>query len=188
MKVVAFNGSPRSNGNTQILLEEVCKVLNAQGIETEIIQVGTRNIHGCIACGKCRENGDNRCIFSDDIVNECVEKIIEADGILLGSPVYFAGLSAQMKAFIDRVGYVCRPNGLLKRKVGASVVAVRRDGAMSAFNSMNNFFTIAESIVVSSSYWNQGIGKEKGDVLSDEEGMNTMTTLGENMAWLLKKL
>jgi len=188
MKVLAFNGSPRSKGNTYILLKSVCDILEKNGIETEIINVGTRNIHGCIACGKCREEGNDQCIFNDDIINECVNKIKEADGIILGSPVYFAGLTGQMKSFIDRVGYICRPNQLLKRKVCSSVVAVRRNGAISTFNSMNNFFTIAEAIVVSSNYWNQGIGKAIGDVTSDEEGMDTMETLGENMAWLLNKL
>ena len=188
MKVLAFNGSPRSYGNTYLLLKKVCDVLEDNGVETEIINVGTRNIHGCIACGKCRENDNSLCVFTDDIINECVEKIKEADGILLGSPVYLRGLTSQMKAFIDRVGYVCRPNRLLKRKVGASVVAVRRNGGIATFNAMNNFFTIAEAIVVSSSYWNQGIGKEIGDVESDSEGMETMNTLGENMAWLLNKL
>ena len=188
MKVLAFNGSPRTKGNTYFLLKSVCDILEKSGIETEIINIGARSIHGCIACGKCREKGNDQCIFSDDIVNECVDKIKEADGIILGSPVYFGNMTAQMKAFIDRVGYVCRPNQLLKRKVCSSVVSVRRNGALSTFNTMNNFFTIAEAVVVSSSYWNQGVGKEIGDVNEDEEGMNTMKTLGENMTWLLNKL
>lgn len=188
LKVVAFNGSPRKDGNTYILLDTVLKELESEGIETEIVHVGDRNIHGCIACGKCRDALNNKCVFTDDIVNECVQKIIEADGIILGSPVYFADLTAQMKAFIDRVGYICRPNKLLKRKLGASVVAVRRNGAISAFNSMNNLFTITEMITVGSTYWNQGIGKLKGDVKNDKEGIQTMKTLGQNYAWLLKKL
>lgn len=164
MKVVAFNGSPRKEGNTYLLLKMVCAELEKEGIDTEIIHVGDRSIHGCIACAKCRDNTNNQCVFDDDIVNTAVNKIIEADGVLLGSPVYFADMSAQMKAFIDRVGYVCRPNKLMRRKVGASVAAVRRNGAIAAFNSMNNFFTISECILVGSSYWNQGIGKLAGDV------------------------
>ncbi|MCT4543063.1 MAG: flavodoxin family protein [Vallitalea sp.] len=187
MKVVAFNGSPRKNGNTYTLLKTVLEQIEKENIDTELIHVGDRNIHGCIACGMCRKKGNNRCVFDDDIVNECIEKIIEADGIILGSPVYFADLSAQMKAFIDRVGYVTRPNRLLKRKVCASVVSQRRNGAIAAFNAMNNLFTISESIIVGSDYWNQGIGKAPGDVINDVEGINVMKTLGENMAWLLKK-
>lgn len=188
MKIVAFNGSPRKDGNTYLLLKTVCEGLEKEGIDTEIIHVGDRNIHGCIACMKCRENGDNKCIFNDDIVNEAVGKIMDSDGIILGSPVYFADLSSQMKAFIDRVGYVCRPNKLLKRKVCASVVAVRRNGAIAAFNSMNNLFTISEAIIVGSSYWNQGIGKNIGDVENDTEGIQTMKDLASNMSWVLKMI
>lgn len=187
MKVVAFNGSPRKNGNTYTLLQTVLEQLEKEGIETELVQVGDRSIHGCIACGMCRKNGNNKCVFDDDVINKCIEKMIEADGIILGSPVYFADLSAQMKAFIDRVGYVTRPERLLKRKVCAAVVSQRRNGAIAAFNAMNNLFTISESIVVGSSYWNQGLGKSAGDVINDEEGIDTMKTLGQNMAWLLNK-
>ncbi|WP_273326757.1 flavodoxin family protein [Vallitalea guaymasensis] len=188
MKVIAFNGSPRKEGNTYTLLQTVLKQLEEHGIETELIQVGNRNIHGCIGCGKCRTNGNNRCIFDDDIINECIEKIVEADGIILGSPVYFGGLSAQMKAFIDRVGYVTRPERLLKRKVCSAVVSQRRDGAIAAFNSMNNLFTISESIIVGANYWNLGLGRAAGDVVNDTEGIENMKNLGDNMAWLLDKI
>lgn len=188
MKVVAFNGSPKKEGNTYLLLKMVCSELEKEGIETEIIHVGDRNIHGCVACAQCRKNLDNRCVFDDDIINTAVNKIMEADGILLGSPVYFADLSAQMKAFIDRVGYVCRGNSLMKRKVGASVVAARRNGAVPAFNAMNNLFTISECFLVGSTYWNQGVGKAVGDVENDTEGVETMKNLGQNMSWLLKKI
>lgn len=186
MKVVAFNGSPRKLGNTYTLLKVTLDALEKQGIETELIQVGDRNIHGCIACGMCRKKGDNQCVFHDDIVNEAIRKMEEADGIIIGSPVYFATLSAQMKAFIDRVGYVTRPNRLLKRKVCAAVVSQRRDGAIAAFNAMNNLFTISESIVVGAHYWNLGLGKSPGEV--DEEGIANMKNLAENMGWLLKKI
>jgi multimeric flavodoxin WrbA len=187
MKVVAFNGSPRKNGNTYTLLKTVLDELEKEGIETELIHVGDRSIHGCIGCGMCRKNSNNKCVFNDDIVNECIDKMIDADGIILGSPVYFADLSSQMKAFIDRVGFVTRPDRLLKRKVCASVVSQRRNGSIAAFNTMNNLFTISESIVVGSSYWNQGIGGAAGDVINDHEGLEIMKTLGTNMAWLLHK-
>lgn len=188
MKVVAFNGSPRKKGNTYTLLQVVLQSLEQQGFETELIQVGDRNIHGCIACGVCRKQANNRCVFEDDVVNEAIGKMVEADGILLGSPVYFGTLSGQMKAFIDRVGFVTRPERLLKRKVCAAVVAQRRDGAISAFNSINNMFTISEAIVVGANYWNVGLGKGEGDVSNDQEGIDNMKNLADNMAWLLKKI
>ena len=189
MKVVAFNGSPRKNGNTKFLLETVLKELEAEGIETELVQIGGKSVHGCTACGKCRENQDRKCVISDDFVNECIAKMIEADGIIIGSPTYFADLSTETKALIDRAGYVCRGNGqLLKRKVGAAVVAVRRAGSIHVFDSINHLFTISEMIVPGSNYWNMGVGLMEGDVANDEEGINIMKTLGQNMAWVLKKI
>ncbi|MDD5017930.1 MAG: flavodoxin family protein, partial [Eubacteriales bacterium] len=185
MKAIAINGSPRNNGNTYLLLKTVMDELESRGIKTELIQAGGRNIHGCIACGKCRDNGNDRCVFDDDIVNASIESIKNADALILGSPVYFGGLTAQMKAFIDRVGYVTRPHKLLKGKVCASVAVARRNGALVAFNSMNNLFTISECIVIGSSYWNQGVGREIGDVENDAEGVATMKTLGQNMADVL---
>ena len=188
MKVIAFNGSPRAKGNTYILLDTVLKTLEKEGIETELVHIGNRGIHGCIACGKCRELKNGRCFFNDDIINPSIEKIEKADGIILGAPVYFGDMCSQMKAFIDRVGYVTRPLKMLKGKVCASVVAVRRNGALASFNAMNNLFTISEAIIVGSSYWNQGIGGAAGAVENDEEGLNTMVTLGKNMAEVLKSL
>lgn len=188
MKVVAFNGSPREKGNTYTLLGAVLQALKEEGFETEIVHVGSRNIHGCIACGKCREMKNGRCVFEDDIINQAIEKIEEADGIVLGAPVYFGDMCSQMKAFIDRVGYVTRPVKTLKGKVCASVVAARRNGALASFNAMNNLFTISESIIVGSSYWNQGVGGAVGAVQNDEEGLRTMATLGKNMAEVLKAL
>lgn len=182
MKAIAVNGSPRKNGNTYILLQTVLKELEARGIETELIQAGSRDIHGCIACKKCRDKGTLQCVFNDDIVNESIRKIENADALILGSPVYFGGLTAQMKAFIDRVGYVTRPHKTLKGKICASVTAARRNGSLVAFNSMNNLFTISECIVVASSYWNQGVGRGEGDVENDAEGLQIMKTLGQNMA------
>ncbi len=189
LSVVAFNGSPREDGNTSILLRYVLAELEAEGIATELVQVGGRQISGCTACQECKRNKDGRCSVTDDIFNDCFEKMVAADGILLGSPTYFTDVTAEMKALVDRAGYVARANGnLLRRKVGAAVVAVRRQGALHAYDTMNHLFLISEMIVPGSTYWNLGIGREKGDVERDEEGLRTMKTLGRNMAWLLKRL
>lgn len=189
MKVVAFNGSPRREGNTKILIDTVFTELRKEGIETEMIQLGNKLVHGCTACGKCKEIQNGKCHIKNDHLNYCIEKMIEADGIIIGSPVYFADVTTEVKALIDIAGYVTRANGhLLKRKVGAAVIAVRRGGALHAFESINNLFLINQMIVPGSSYWNFAIGREPGDVLNDAEGMQTMKTLGENMAWLLKKI
>lgn len=182
MKAIAVNGSPRKNGNTFLLLNIVLDELKIRGIETELVQVGGRNIHGCIACGKCADSEIAKCVFDDDIVNECIRKIENADALIIGSPVYFGSMTAQTKAFIDRVGYATRPHKMLKGMICASVTSVRRNGALAAFNAINNLFTISESIIIGSSYWNQGIGREIGDVLHDTEGIATMKTLGQNMA------
>ena len=189
LKVVAFNGSPRQNGNTATLINRVLNELEKEGIATELVQIVDEPIRGCTACRQCYVNKDMRCVFDDDIVNDCIEKMNDADGIILGSPTYFADVTAEMKALIDRAGYVVRGNGgTLKRKVGAAVVAVRRAGSIHVLDSINHFFTINEMIIPGSSYWNLGIGRDIGDVESDEEGIETMCTLGQNMAWLLKKL
>jgi multimeric flavodoxin WrbA len=189
MKVVAFNGSPRRKGNTEILISEIFKILNAEGIETEMIQLGNKQVHGCTACGKCKEIQNGKCHIKNDHLNYCIEKMIEADGIIIGSPVYFADVTPEVKALIDVAGYVTRANNhLLKRKIGAGVIAVRRGGALHAFETINNFFLISQMIVPGSSYWNFAIGRDPGDVLNDTEGMQTIRTLGENMAWLMKKV
>ncbi len=189
MKVVAFNGSARKDGNTAILLRYVMRELEAEGIETELVELSGKTIHGCLGCRTCSSRKDGRCAQKDDYGNECIEKMLAADGILLGSPTYVADVSAEMKALIDRACLVARANGnMLRRKVGAAVVAVRRAGAMHAFDALNHFFLIGEMIVPGSSYWNIGIGRDKGDVEKDEEGIQTMQTLGRNMAWLLKRV
>ncbi|WP_299577703.1 flavodoxin family protein [uncultured Sunxiuqinia sp.] len=189
MKVLAINGSPRKRGNTQLLIQKVFEPLQAEGIETELYQLGGKQVHGCTACGKCRQVKDGRCHIKNDAINECIEKMLEADAIILGSPVYFADVSTEMKALIDVSGYVTRGNGhLLKRKVGAGVLAVRRGGELHAFETLNNFFLISQMIIPGSSYWNFAFGGPEGAVLEDAEGMQIMKTLGENMAWLLKKL
>lgn len=189
MKIVAFNGSPRRNGNTVTLINEMFRIFNAEGIETEMIQLGNKLVHGCTACGVCKEKQDGRCHIKNDHLNFCIEKMIEADGIIIGSPVYFADVTPEVKALIDVAGYVTRASGhLLKRKVGAGVIAVRRGGALHAFETINNFFLINQMIVPGSSYWNFAIGRDPGDVLNDAEGMQTIRTLAENMTWLLKKV
>ena len=165
MKVIAFNGSARKDGNTAILVRHVFRELETAGIETELIQLAGSRIHGCIACMKCFENKDQRCSVKDDNVNDCIEKMLEADGIILGSPTYFANVSTEMKALIDRAGMVSRANNdMLSRKVGAAVVAARRAGAIHVFNSINHFFFIGQMVVPGSSYWNIGMGREKGEV------------------------
>jgi multimeric flavodoxin WrbA len=189
MKVMAFNGSPRTNGNTTILINYVLDELQKEGIETEHYLLAGKEIHGCRACYQCAQNKDRRCNVGSDIVNECIEKMLEADGIILGSPTYFSDLSTEIKALIDRAGLVAKVNNdMFKRKVGAAVVAVRRGGAVHVFSSINYFFLINQMIVPGSSYWNFGVGHDRGDVEKDAEGIGTMKTLGQNMAWLLKKM
>jgi len=189
MKVVAINGSARKDGNTAILIRRVFSVLESEGIETELIQLAGEQIHGCMACGTCRKIQNKQCKIVNDNVNLYIEKMAAADGIILGSPTYFSMVTSEMKALIDRSGFVSRANGdLFKRKVGAAIVAVRRAGGIPTFDAINHFFLISQMIVPGSSYWNIGIGLAKGDVEKDEEGLKTMDDLGKNIAWLLKKI
>jgi multimeric flavodoxin WrbA len=189
LKVVAFNGSARKDGNTALLIRRVFSVLESEGIETELIQLAGEQIHGCMACGTCRKVKNKECKIVNDNVNAYIKKMVEADGIILGSPTYFSMMSPELKALIDRSGYVARANDdLFKRKVGVAVVAVRRAGGIPTFDAINHFFLISQMIVPGSSYWNVGVGSGKGDVEKDEEGMKTMDDLGKNMAWLIKKL
>jgi len=189
MKVVAFNGSPRKGGNTEILIRKVFEELEKEGIETELVQIGGKEMRGCIACYQCFAKKDKKCAVNVDFMNECIAKMDEADGIILGSPTYFSNVTAEMKALIDRAGLVGIANdGMFQRKVGAGVVAVRRAGALHVFNSMNHLFLISQMVVPGATYWNLGMGRNKGEVEADEEGMRTMKNLGKNMAWLLKKL
>lgn len=186
MKVVAFNGSPRKDGNTFILINNVFRELEKEGIETELVQLAEKEIHGCIACYKCFENKDQRCAVKNDALNECIEKMVRADGIVLGSPTYFIDVTPEMKALIDRSGFVSRANGgLYRNKVGAVVVAFRRSGAMHTVDSMNHFLLSQEIFLVGRAI---GVGRDKGDVEKDEEGIQGVKMLGQRIAWLLKKL
>ncbi|MEZ0328378.1 MAG: flavodoxin family protein [Dissulfuribacterales bacterium] len=188
MKVVAFNGSARKGGNTAQMIKIVFEELEREGIETEMIELSGTPLSGCIACYKCFANKDRRCAGVDDAMNKYIEKMLEADGIIIGSPTYFADLTTNTKALIERCGMVARANGdMFKRKVGAAVVAARRGGAAHVFSSINYFFLIGQMIVVGSSYWNIGMGRNPGEVMKDEEGIKTMRDLGINMAWALKQ-
>jgi multimeric flavodoxin WrbA len=189
MKVVAFNGSSRKDGNTAILLGAVLGELTKEGIETELIQMAGKPLQGCIACYKCFENKDRKCSVNSDKLNEYLGKMIEADGIILGSPVYYADATASIKALIERCGFVSGANGgLFTHKVGAAVAAVRRAGAIRTFDTLNHLFQYSQMFIVGSTYWNIGIGRNPGEVRDDVEGIRTMENLGKNMAWLLKKI
>jgi len=187
MKVIAFNGSPKAKGNTFHAIKIVTDELEKEGILTEIVHVGNKMIRGCLACNKCAKNKDEKCIQSKDEVNEWIAKMKEADGILLGSPVHYASVAGTMKSFLDRAFYVSGSNnGMLRHKVGASVVAVRRSGGLPAFNELNNFLNYSEMLIPTSNYWNVIHGTVPGEVVNDDEGVQIMETLGQNMAWLLK--
>ena len=189
MKALAISGSARENGNTAKLLGYVLEELSKEGIKTELVQLAGKPVRGCAACSKCFNARDRRCAIRDDVVNELIEKMDASDAIILGSPTYFTDVSAEMKALIDRAGFVAKANGdMFRRKVGAAVVAVRRAGSTHAFDTMNHFFLIGQMVVPGSSYWNMGIGLQPGDVEKDEEGIRTMRTLGQNMAWVMKAL
>jgi len=188
MKVVAFNGSPREEGNTAALLGAVLRELESQGIKTELIHL-KGPLSGCRACFQCYEKKNGRCAQDRDMINLCIERMAKADGIIIGSPTYFADLTPETKVLIDRAGFVAKANGdFLRRKVGAAVVAVRRAGAIHVFDSINHLFFISQMIVAGSSYWNIGMGREEKDVENDEEGLATMKKLGENMAWLMERI
>jgi multimeric flavodoxin WrbA len=189
MKVLAINGSARQNGNTALLINHVFSELQAEGIETELVQLGGQAIRGCGNCNTCIKLRNRRCSISGDPVNDIIAKMIEADGIILGSPVYFTDVTPELKALIDRSGRVAGANGqLFKRKVGAGVIAVRRGGATHALDTIYHFLHITQMIIPGAPYWNFGIGRDVGDVEKDEEGVANMKGLGENIAWLLKKL
>jgi multimeric flavodoxin WrbA len=185
VKAIAINGSPRKGGNTETLLRKVLEPLTKAGWETEFIQLGGKQIHGCRACYQCFKKKNARCGQKADAFDPCLEKMIEADAIILGSPTYFTDVSAEVKALLDRAGLVAVANGgLFRRKIGAAVVAVRRGGGTHAFDTINHMFLMSGAIVPGSTYWNLGFGLEKGDVKKDEEGLRNMVDLGQTIAWL----
>ncbi len=189
MKVLGFNGSARKKGNTACALNTVFGELEKAGIETEMIHVGKEKVRGCIACQGCAKNQDEACTLKDDPVNEWIQKMKEADGILLGSPVYFAGVAGTMKSFLDRAFFVSTVNGnLLRHKVGAAVVAVRRSGGLPTLDTLNHYINYSEMVMPSSNYWNVVHGLKPGEMEQDGEGKQIMEVLGQNMAWIMKIL
>ncbi|MEI7523692.1 MAG: flavodoxin family protein [Mariniphaga sp.] len=187
MKVIAINGSPKKEGNTFQSLNMIGNELVANGVDFEILHVGHKLIQGCTACGKCAVNKDEECSIKSDDINKWIKLLKYADGIIIGSPVYYSGIAGTLKSFLDRVFYVSGANGnLFRHKVGASVVALRRTGGSSTLDSLNHYLSICEMIIVTSNYWNVIHGKSVGEVTQDMEGKQTMRVLGRNMAWLLK--
>ncbi|MDR1535277.1 MAG: flavodoxin family protein [Planctomycetota bacterium] len=187
MKVVTVNGSSRKNGNTALALDVVSETLNRNGISTERIEIGAAALHGCLGCGSCRQNPNRRCIQNDDPLNGWLETMFSADGLVLGSPVYYAGVNGSLKAFLDRAFFVASANGgLFRHKVGAGIVAVRRAGAATALDQLNKFFGISEMFIPGSNYWSMVYGMAPGEVAGDCEGMQCLRVLAANLAWLLK--
>lgn len=185
MKALAVNGSPRKGGNTETLLNRVLEPLNAAGWTTELIQIGASDIHGCRACYKCWDKKDMACAFKKDSFNAVMSKVVAADALIVGSPTYFTDVTAETKGFLDRAGMVGLANDrALRGKIGAAVVAVRRAGATHVFDTINHMFLMSQLIIPGSTYWNLGIGMDKGDVRQDDEGLGNMQNLGETIAWL----
>jgi multimeric flavodoxin WrbA len=189
MKTVAFNGSARKNGNTTLMIKAAFVELEQAGIDTELVHLAGKPLRGCQACYRCMKKKDRRCAVTEDALNDHLAKMVDADAIVLASPTYFADVTSELKALMDRAGMVSRVNDdMLQRKVGAAISVARRGGAIHTFDSINHFFFISQMVVPGSNYWNLGFGKDKGDVAKDEEAMAIMTRLGQNMAWLLGKL
>lgn len=187
MKIVAVNGSPKNKGNTAQVLLYLANQFGQQGIELEIIQVGNHKIRGCLACGKCKENQDEKCVIKGDQVNNWIQEMKQAAGIILASPVHYAGISGTMKSFLDRAFYVSSANGnLYRHKVGSSLVVVRRAGGLPAFNQLNNYLNYSEMLLPGSNYWNIIYGTAPGDISQDEEGKQILRVLAKNMSWALK--
>jgi multimeric flavodoxin WrbA len=189
MKAVLFNCSPRPEGNTSFLLKRMAGIFKEAGAESRLVQVGGELIRGCQACGRCKVNKDGHCIEDRDIINSCIDLMVDSDAIVIGSPVYFSQMTTEAKALIDRCGYVAGANGkLLSRKIGAAVVVGRRAGRMTTFNAINPFFLINDMIVPGSTYWNVGVARDPGEIADDEEGLQTMDRLAENILWLDNRL
>lgn len=189
MKVLAINGSPKPNGNTAYAIQLVLDELEKEGIETEIITIGNKTIKGCTGCGMCFRNRDEKCIIKGDDLNEWIQKMKDADGLIFGSPVFYAAMNGTMKAFMDRAFYVAGANGsMFRHKAGAAVVAVRRSGGLPALNQLNNFINYSEMVMPTSNYWHVIHGLKPGDAAQDEEGIQIMRILGKNMAWMMKMI
>jgi len=187
MKVIAINGSPNKEGNTFHALTMVGEELKAGGIEFEILHIGHKLIHGCLACGKCGINKDEKCVIKTDDLNLWIQQIKNSDGLIIGAPVHYAGIPGTMKSFLDRLFYVAGSNGgLLRQKVAAAVVTVRRTGGSATFDSLNHYLNYSEMIIATSNYWNIIHGRSAGEVTQDLEGKQIMSVLGKNMEWLLK--
>ena len=187
MKVIAINGSPHKDGNTVQSLQVVGEKLKSNGIDFEIIHIGHKAIHGCIACGQCRVKRDGTCGIKNDVLNEHIPALRQADGIILASPVYFSGIAGSMKSFLDRLFYVSLSNGnFFRHKVGAALVAVRRTGGSHTLDGLNHYLTYCEMQLATSNYWSVIHGLTPGEARYDGEGVNTLEVLGENMAWQLK--
>jgi len=188
MKVIAFNGSPHRDGNTYRLVRHALDEIEKAGITTELVQIGGEKVHPCTACGKCFENQDLQCVQDDDMVNECIAKMAEADAIIIATPTYFAGVTPEIKAFMDRAFFVAKANeDTFRQKLGAGIAAERRSGAVCAVDTINHYFGISGMFSAGSRYWNNAKGLQPGDVEADEEGIDTMKQLGENIAWFIKK-
>jgi len=189
MKVTLFNCSPRKDGNTYTGLKIIAEELEKESVSAEIVQIGCERIYGCDACGTCKKTKSGFCRIEDDIVNDSIKKVHESEGFIIGSPTYFGSVTAEAKAFIDRLGYTARAADMkLKRKAAAGIAIARRAGAVDALLHINKMFLISGCIIPCSSYWNIAIGREKGEILNDKEGVETFINLGRNMAWLLKKI
>jgi multimeric flavodoxin WrbA len=184
MKVLLINGSPRREGNTRVALDEVAATLRENGVEAEIFWIGNKPVQGCTACGKCKETG--RCIFKDELYEKVLEKIAQCDGLIIGSPTYFAAPAGALCALLDRVFYSC--GKMLKFKPGSAVTVCRRGGASASLDRLNKYFTIMNMPLVPSQYWNMVYGRTQGEAIHDQEGLQTMRTLGRNMAWMLARL
>lgn len=183
MKVLILNGSPHKNGGTAAAIDITAAELNNQGIETELVQIGAQAIHGCTGCMSCKKTGTNRCIFNEDLVNECLDKAAGYDGLIVASPVYYGGIAGTMKCFLDRFFFA---GADLEYKAAAAIVTVRRAGGMQTFQQLNNYFNLRNMVITPSQYWNVLHGTNEEEVKQDEEGMQIMRKMGKNMAWILK--
>lgn len=187
MKVIAINGSPNKQGNTYHAIQLMAEELEKEGIEVEVLQVGSSAVKGCIGCNMCAKNRNEKCVLPGDDLNEWVQKMKQADGIIIASPVYYSGISGTMKSFLDRAFYVASSNGsLFRHKAGAAITAVRRSGGVTTFDQLNHYLMYSEMVIPTSNYWNVIHGTRPGEVLQDEEGVQIMKVLAKNMAWVVK--